>query len=139
MLEITPHIHVHEDELLFRFVRASGPGGQNVNKVATAAELRFDIKQNISLPEPVRARLIKLAANKINSQGELLIFAQRYRTQERNRADAIERLVTLLRRATEIPKVRKHTRPTRASKRRRLDGKRRLSSKKRLRSGSEDY
>ena len=139
MLEITPHIHVHEDELLFRFVRASGPGGQNVNKVATAAELRFDIKQNISLPEPVRARLIKLAANKINSQGELLIFAQRYRTQERNRADAIERLVTLLRRAAEIPKVRKHTRPTRASKRRRLDGKRRLSSKKRLRSGSEDY
>ncbi|HVC28871.1 MAG TPA: alternative ribosome rescue aminoacyl-tRNA hydrolase ArfB [Gammaproteobacteria bacterium] len=139
MLEITPHIHVHEDELLFRFVRASGPGGQNVNKVATAAELRFDIKQNISLPEPVRARLIKLAANKINSQGELLIFAQRYRTQERNRADAIERLVTLLRRAAEIPKVRKHTRPTRASKRRRLDGKRRLSSKKRLRGGSEDY
>ncbi|HVA56013.1 MAG TPA: alternative ribosome rescue aminoacyl-tRNA hydrolase ArfB [Gammaproteobacteria bacterium] len=139
MLEITPHIHVHEDELVFRFVRASGPGGQNVNKVATAAELRFDVKHNSSLPETVRVRLMRLAANKINSQGQLLIFAQRYRTQERNRADAIERLVMLLRRATEIPKVRKHTRPTRASKRRRLEGKRLLSNKKRLRSRSDEY
>ncbi|MGA9854073.1 MAG: alternative ribosome rescue aminoacyl-tRNA hydrolase ArfB [Gammaproteobacteria bacterium] len=139
MLEITPHIRIHEDEFVFRFVRASGPGGQNVNKVATAAELRFDVKRNISLPEMVRARLIKLAANKINSQGELLIFAQRFRTQERNRADAVERMLTLFRRAAEIPKVRKHTKPTRASKRRRLEGKRRVSSKKRLRSRSDEY
>jgi ribosome-associated protein len=139
MLEITPHIHVHEDELVFRFVRASGPGGQNVNKVATAAELRFDVSRNISLPETVRARLVKLAANKINSYGELLIFAQRFRTQERNRTDAIGRLVTLIRRAAEIPKTRKRTKPTHASKRRRLEGKRHLSNKKRLRGHSDEY
>ncbi|HVC38023.1 MAG TPA: alternative ribosome rescue aminoacyl-tRNA hydrolase ArfB [Gammaproteobacteria bacterium] len=134
MLEITSHIQLREDELVFRFVRASGPGGQNVNKVATAAELRFDVMSNSSLPAAVRERLAILAANKINSQGQLLIFAQRFRTQERNRADAIERLVTLIRRAADIPKVRKRTKPTRASKRRRLDGKRRNSKKKSLRS-----
>lgn len=139
MLEITPHIHVHEHELTFRFVRASGPGGQNVNKVATAAELRFDVGHNNTLPESVRTRLLTLAGNRINSQGELLIFAQRFRTQERNRADAVERLVTLIRRAAVIPKARKHTKPTRSSKRRRLEGKRRLSDKKRLRSRSDDY
>ncbi|MHB8404240.1 MAG: alternative ribosome rescue aminoacyl-tRNA hydrolase ArfB [Gammaproteobacteria bacterium] len=133
MLEITPHIRLHEDELVFRFVRASGPGGQNVNKVATAAELRFDVMRNVSLPDAVRERLSRLAANKINSQGQLLIFAQRFRTQERNRADAAERLVTLIRRAAEIPKPRKRTEPTRASKRRRLDGKRRQGIQKRLR------
>jgi len=138
MLKITPHIRLHEDELAFRFVRASGPGGQNVNKVATAAELRFDLKNNISLPDAVLARLVKLAANKINSQGQLLIFAQRFRTQERNRADAIERLVILIRRAAEIPKVRKRTKPTYASKRRRLENKRRHSYKKRLRTRSDD-
>jgi ribosome-associated protein len=139
MLEITPHIHLRQDDLVFRFVRASGPGGQNVNKVATAAELRFDVKHNTSLPEIVRARLVKLAANKINSQGELLIFAQRFRTQERNRADAVERLVTLIRRAAEIPKARKRTKPTHASKRRRLEGKRRLSNKKHLRGRADEY
>ncbi len=139
MLEITPHIRLHEDELVFRFVRASGPGGQNVNKVATAAELRFDVMRNVSLPDAVRERLSRLAANKINSQGQLLIFAQRFRTQERNRADAVERLVTLIRRAAEIPKPRKRTKPTRASKRRRLDGKRRHSDKKRQRRQSDEY
>jgi ribosome-associated protein len=134
MLEITPHIRIHEDELVFRFVRASGPGGQNVNKLATAAELRFDVLRSSALPGAVRARIYKLAANKINSQGELLIFAQRFRTQERNRADAIERLILLIRRAAEPQKVRKRTKPTRASKRRRLDRKRRHSKKKLLRS-----
>jgi len=139
MLEITSHIRLHEDELVFRFVRASGPGGQNVNKVATAAELRFDVMCNVSLPDDVRERLSRLAANKINSQGELLIFAQRFRTQERNRADAVERLVTLIRRAAETPKPRKRTKPTRASKRRRLDSKRRHSDKKRQRRQSDEY
>ena len=138
MLEITPQIRLHEDELVFRFVRASGPGGQNVNKVATAAELRFDVRRNVSLPDAVRERLFRLAANKINSQGQLLIFAQRFRTQERNRADAVERLVTLIRRAAEIPKSRKASKPTRASRRRRLEGKRRQAHKKRLRRSSCD-
>lgn len=138
MLEINNHIQLREEELVFRFVRASGPGGQNVNKVATAAELRFDIKHNLSLPGTVRTRLAQLAANKINARGELLIFAQRFRTQERNRADAIKRLVMLIRRAAEIPKTRKRTKPTYASKRRRLDNKRRHSDKKRLRTRSED-
>ncbi len=138
MLEITPYIRIREDELVFRFIRASGPGGQNVNKVATAAELRFKVKDNRTLPEPVRDRLTELAGNKINSQGELLIFAQRFRTQERNRTDAVERLVTLIKQAAIIPKVRKHTKPTRASKRRRLEGKRHLSNKKRLRSRSDE-
>ncbi len=138
MLEITPQIRLHEDELVFRFVRASGPGGQNVNKVATAAELRFDVRRNVSLPDAVRERLFRLAANMINSQGQLLIFAQRFRTQERNRADAVERLVTLIRRAAEIPKSRKASKPTRASRRRRLEGKRRQAHKKRLRRSSCD-
>ncbi len=136
MLEITSHIRLHEDELVFRFVRASGPGGQNVNKVATAAELRFDVMCSVSLPDDVRERLSRLAANKINSQGKLLIFAQRFRTQERNRADAVERLVTLIRRAAEIPKSRKASKPTRASRLRRLESKRRQAHKKRLRRSS---
>jgi ribosome-associated protein len=134
MLEITPHIRLRENELLFRFVRASGPGGQNVNKVATAAEMRFNVKRNASLPEPVRIRLLKLAGNKINSRGELLIFAQRFRTQERNRADAIARLIALVRRAAEPPNVRKRTKPSHASRKRRLDDKRRHGKTKRLRS-----
>jgi ribosome-associated protein len=137
MLEITPAVRLNENELIYRFVRASGPGGQNVNKVATAVELRFDLIGNVSLPPLVRERLVKLAANKINSRGELLIFAQRYRTQERNRADATERLITLIRRAAEIPKPRKRTKPSRASKRRRLEGKRRHGEKKRLRSSQD--
>ncbi len=138
MIEVTPHIRLHENELVFHFVRASGPGGQNVNKVATAAELRFDVRRNVSLPDAVRERLSRLAANKINSQGQLLIFAQRFRTQERNRADAVERLVTLIRRAAEIPKSRKASKPTRASRLRRLEGKRRQAHKKRLRRSSCD-
>ncbi|MGH9352933.1 MAG: alternative ribosome rescue aminoacyl-tRNA hydrolase ArfB, partial [Terriglobia bacterium] len=115
------------------FARASGPGGQNVNKVATAAELRFDVVRSRSLPEAVKARLMRLAGRRITAAGELVIFAQRFRTQERNRADAVQRLADLISRAAEIPKPRKPTRPTRASKRRRLDGKRRQSNKKRLR------
>jgi ribosome-associated protein len=138
MIEITPSIGLHEDELNFRFVRASGPGGQNVNKVASAVELRFDVLGSRSLPEPVRLRLLHLAGRRLTADGELTIFAQRFRSQERNRADAVQRLQTLIRRAAEIPKIRKSTRPTRAARRRRLEGKRHQSDKKRSRRPSYD-
>jgi ribosome-associated protein len=133
MLRITPRIMLDEKEIEFRFVRASGPGGQNVNKVATAAELRFDIAGNESLPGAVKQRLTALAANRISREGILVISAQRFRTQERNRADALERLTGLLQRAATPPKKRIATKPTKASKRRRLDGKRQVADKKRSR------
>ncbi|MGH8371330.1 MAG: alternative ribosome rescue aminoacyl-tRNA hydrolase ArfB [Gammaproteobacteria bacterium] len=133
MLRITPRIALDENEIEFRFIRASGPGGQNVNKVATAAELRFDLAGSESLPEAIKQRLRTLAANRINREGILVISAQRFRTQERNRADALERLMLLLQRAATAPKKRIPTKPTKASKRRRLDGKRQLSDKKRSR------
>ncbi|MDE2234528.1 MAG: aminoacyl-tRNA hydrolase [Gammaproteobacteria bacterium] len=134
MLEITPAIRLQENALNFKFVRASGPGGQNVNKVASAVELRFDMNRDYSLPAEVRSRLARMAANRINSHGQLVIFAQRFRSQERNRADAIARLVALIRRAAVSPIPRKPTKASAASRRRRLEGKRRVSSKKRLRS-----
>jgi ribosome-associated protein len=138
MLQITPRIVLDENEIEFRFVRASGPGGQNINKVATAAELRFDVAGNRSLPGPVRQRLSVLAGNRISREGILVISAQRFRTQERNRADALERLTILLQRAATPPKKRIATKPTKASKRRRLEGKRQLSDKKRLRRSRGD-
>ena len=122
-LRITPLIAIDEDELAESFVLASGPGGQNVNKVASAVELRFDLLNSPSLPEPVRARAMRLAGRRLTKDGVLVIQANRFRAQERNREDARERLIELLREATEIPKPRRPTRPTRASKERRLEGK----------------
>jgi len=132
MIEITPTLQIDERDLQIDFVRASGPGGQNVNKVATAVQLRFDVRGS-SLPEEVKARLIQLAGNRITSEGSLLIEARRLRTQEQNREDAIQRLVDLVRRALIPPKPRKRTKPTAASRAKRLKAKKLRGDTKRLR------
>jgi len=123
MLTVTPTIGIPDDELVERFVRAGGPGGQNVNKVSTAVELRFDVARSPSLPEPVRARLLARRDRRLTDDGVLVISAQRFRTQDRNRADARERLVEIVLAATVVPKKRFATKPTRASKERRISAK----------------
>jgi len=133
MIRITDTIAIGEDEIAERFVRAAGPGGQNVNKVATAVQLRFDARRSPSLPEEVRARLMRLAGRRGTQDGALVITAQRFRTQERNREDAIERLVALIRQAAVRPIPRRPTRPTAASRERRLAAKKRRSGVKSLR------
>ena len=133
MIVDTPRIVLDERELEETFVRASGPGGQNVNKVSSAVQLRFDVRRSPSLPDDVRARLERLAGSRLTGEGVLIIVAQRHRTQERNREDARERLVDLIRRAAVAPTPRRPTKPTLASKRRRLDSKARRSRVKSLR------
>jgi len=125
VIEVSDSILIPEEELEFSFVRASGPGGQNVNKVASAVQLRFDAAASPSLPDAVRKRLLRLAGKRVTGEGVLVITARRFRSQHRNREDAVARLVTLVRRATEKPKKRRRTRPTKASVERRLDSKQR--------------
>ena len=123
MIRVTDAIALDERELEERFIRASGPGGQNVNKLATAVQLRFDVRRSPSLPAAVRARLEKLAGNRLTRDGVLVIAAQRHRTQERNRQDALDRLIDLIARAAVVPKPRRPTKPTAGSRERRLAGK----------------
>ncbi len=132
MIQVTDTISIDEREIQEEFVRASGPGGQNVNKVATAVQLRFDVMRS-SLPADVRARVRKLAGRRVNSDGVLIIQAQRYRAQEQNRDDARTRLFALIRQAAIAPARRRRSRPTAASKERRLSAKKRRAERKRTR------
>ena len=140
MIEVTPSIQLDERELEERFILASGPGGQNVNKVSSAVQLRFDVRNSPSLPEAVKHRLKRLAGSRLTSEGVIVLTAQRFRDQPRNREDALERLLALIREAADIPRRRRPTRPTLASKTRRLEGKARRSGVKaaRARPGSDD-
>lgn len=134
MIEITHWLSIEENEVQLDFIRSSGPGGQNVNKVSSAVQLRFDVLNSPSLPPEVKERLVRLAGNRLTSEGILLIEGQQYRTQEQNRADVLLRLITILRQAAQKPKPRKKTRPTLASQAERIDKKKRRSRVKQLRS-----
>jgi ribosome-associated protein len=133
MIRVTAKIGIEEREIEESFVRASGPGGQNVNKLATAVKLRFDVRHSPSLPDAVRARLERLAGGRLSRDGVLVISAQRYRTQARNRADALDRLIDLIRRAASPPRPRRPTKPTAASRERRFEAKKHRGIVKRLR------
>jgi ribosome-associated protein len=136
MLEIAPSLQIDERELQIDFIRASGPGGQNVNKVATAVQLRFDVRA-ASLPEDVKTRLIQLAGRRMTDEGVLLIEAKRFRTQEQNRADAIQRFVELVRKSLLKPIARRKTKPTAASREERLKEKKRKGEIKKMRQSKD--
>ncbi|HOD82043.1 MAG: Peptidyl-tRNA hydrolase ArfB [Planctomycetes bacterium ADurb.Bin126] len=137
MIRVNDKISLDDSELHEEFVRASGPGGQNVNKVSTAVQLRFDAAGSPNLPPEVRDRLLRLAGKKATTEGVIVIDARRHRTRERNRQDAVDRLIALVAKAADIPRPRKATRPTAASRARRLESKRRRSRLKRLRGSPE--
>jgi ribosome-associated protein len=133
MIHVTSRIAIDEREIDESFVRASGPGGQNVNKLSTAVQLRFDVRHSPSLPHDVRERLERIAGSRLTNDGVLVIIAQRHRTQLRNRQDALNRLVEMIRQAAIAPVKRRPTRPTKASRERRIEGKKRRSGVKNLR------
>jgi ribosome-associated protein len=137
VIEINPSIKIGDDELEFSFIRSPGPGGQNVNKVSSAVQLRFNIQRSPSIPQEVKERLTRLAGRRLTSEGVLIIEARQYRSQERNRQAAVERLVRLVQQASEPPKPRHKTRPTHAATLRRLESKRKRSELKRLRRDAE--
>jgi ribosome-associated protein len=139
MIRVTPEIDIDEREIDEQFVRASGPGGQNVNKLSTAVQLRFDVRRSPSLPGEVRTRLERLAGSRLTRDGVLVIVAQRHRTQGRNRQDALDRLIDLIRSAAVRPIKRRPTKPTRASRERRIEGKKRRAGVKRLRGGRPSF
>ncbi|HSG42185.1 MAG TPA: alternative ribosome rescue aminoacyl-tRNA hydrolase ArfB [Anaerolineales bacterium] len=132
MIQITPSIQIEDNELQFEYIRASGPGGQNVNKVATAVQLRFNVKSSL-LRDEIKQRLTKLAGNKMTNEGVLILEAKRFRTQDQNREDAIRRFATLIQRAATKPKERKKTLPTKASRERRLKAKKQRGNIKKIR------
>jgi ribosome-associated protein len=133
MIRVTDSISLDDDELQESFVRSSGPGGQNVNKLSTAVQLRFDVRRSLSLPNDIALRLMRLAGKRLTKEGVIVILAQRHRTQERNRDDARERLFELIREAAVKPIQRRATKPTKASKVRRIEGKKRRSGIKDMR------
>ena len=133
MIQVTDTISIDESEIQEEFVRSSGPGGQNVNKVATAVQLRFNVRNSPSLPDEVRERLMQLAGRRMTESGELIISARRFRTQSRNREDALNRLIELIRKATQKPKPRRKRKPSLISKQRRLEEKRKRGEIKKQR------
>ena len=138
MIQITDDIFIEDSEIREEFIRASGPGGQNVNKVASAVQLRFNVLQNRSLPEEVRQRLIKTAGKSLTKDGELIIASKRFRTQERNRKDALEKFVKLVQQATKKPKKHIRPKPPKASKMKRLENKKIVGKRKQLRKPVRD-
>jgi len=139
MIQVTGRIAIDENEIEESFVRASGPGGQNVNKLSTAVQLRFDVRHSPSLPPDVRDRLERIAGSRLTNEGVLVLIAQRHRTQVRNREDAQNRLVEMIRQAAIAPVKRRATRPTKASRERRIEGKKRRSGIKNLRRSRPSY